>query len=187
MKFDPEIENLELSWDKYMQYVEPSKDPAIREIQWADVRELAEQDVWHDRLNKLSRLESANNAIDRLAELGLDELNSRMDAAGAVYPPTSEDRKRWADNNGVKYESEWESSCKKLGHIKDRLMVGRIAHHLSIKIQKERIKSAVMLPTILKVNPTSLESAIAFSLWKTYYVSNFLDDEMDTISTDSCS
>ena len=181
MKIDPEIENLDLSWAKYMVNVEPSKDPAVREIQWANVRELAEQDIWVDRLNKLSRLESSDNAIDRLAELGLDELNSRMDVVGAVYPPKSEDRKRWADENGVKYESEWESSCKKLGHLKDRLMVGQLAHHLSIKAQKERIKSAVMLPTILKVNPTSLESAIAFSMWKTYYVSNFLADEMDTI------
>jgi hypothetical protein len=60
-------------------------------------------------------------------------------------------------------------------------MVGWVAYHLSIKVQKERIKSAVMLPTILKVNPTSLESAIVFSLWKTYYVSNFLANEMDTI------
>ena len=159
-------------------YKKPSNRPAVREVEWAIARELHEQDLWVDRIEALRQLNLPDNAIEKAEAMGVETLFDRMAAEGAKYPPTDDDRKRWLEVVG----EEWHwSDCpnhQTTQQVQDEELRFMLKWLLEFGQHKERIKSSVLLPAILGVNPDSDETSMVFLVWGMIKVSEELEKEM---------
>ena len=167
-----------IPWPDTWQFREPSKRPDIREIEWATAREYAEQDVWRERLESLQELNLPNRAFEYTKELGLTTLFSQMKEEDAIYPPSDQERKRWYERGGQEWD--WSMSPNHLltSKIPDEKLRHAVHWLLEIGQHKERIKSQVLLPGILKVNPRHPDTGTIFSIWKAVMVAEELQIEL---------
>lgn len=175
---DPTIRGMYVPWPNNWKFRKPSSNPEVREVEWATAGELAEQDVWRERLDALKQLNLTSKAYDRMLEYGIDALFERMDAEGAKYPPTWEDRKKWVERRGQQWH--W-SDCpnhQKLKNVQDAEMQSALDWLLEISQQKERIKAYVVFAGILRIDPGAEETYLAFGFWKVSQICETLSLEM---------
>lgn len=154
-----------IPWPYERRFREPSSRPDIQEIEWAIARELHEQNLWCDRSQKLTELGLSDNALEAFVQMGLAELCKRMEAEGATYPPTWEQRKKWCEHIGVEWDWSMNPSSKKTEGVNDEKLRRVLMDLIEVGEQKERIKSSVLLPSILKVDPEHEDTKYVFHIW----------------------
>jgi hypothetical protein len=160
------------------QFKEPSDRPDIREIEWATAREYYEQDLWRDRWERLKSLDLPGNAIDVTDRMGFDVLYGRMEAEGATYPLTNELRRMWYERAGKKWDWSMSPNHRKTDGVRDENLRYALFWLLEIGEHKERIKSSVLLPSILQVAPEHEQTDEIFSLWLAINVTIQLEKEL---------
>jgi len=171
-------------WPEMWKYKKPSNRPAVREVEWAIARELHEQDLWADRFEALRQLNLPDNAIEKVEAMGVETLFDRMDMEGAEYPPTDDDRKRWLETVGEKWHWSDSPNHQKTLQVKDEKLRFLLKWLLEFGQHKERIKSSVLLPAILGVNPDSDETSMIFLMWGIIKGSEDLEKEMPIQGTE---
>lgn len=183
MRIDPEIRNLKVPWPDQWKYKEPSKRADVRKLQWATAKELAEQDVWRDRLEALRQLGLPGDAVDRLFDYELEKLCQEMDAAGAKYPPTWENEKVWFELQGKEWHWSQSINHRRCEKIADEELRSGVYWLLEISQHKERIKASVLFTSILRVDPDSEETQQAFDYWKVLSLYDFLTEAYGKVSS----
>jgi len=163
---DPEVRDLHVSWPSNWQHKHPSKRADIRKLEWATARELAEQDLWRDRLESLRKLDLPGDALERMVDFDIDRLFRQMEEAGAKYPPTWEDEKAWFEHQGKEWHWSMAISDRWAAKIADKEISSEVYWLLQYGQHKERIKALALFASILQVDPDSNETYIAFTFWK---------------------
>lgn len=152
-------------WPDIWRFKKPSRRPDVQEVEWATAREYYEQDVWRDRLHALRQLNLPDNAFEKVKEMGVIPLLDRMEKEGAIYPPTDEDRKRWYTHVGEEWDPSKSPHDLKTKNVHDDELRHALYWLLEVGQHKERIKSLVLLPSILGVNPDHPETQAVLSFW----------------------
>lgn len=157
--------------------MKPSGQPDLQAIEQATENEYAEQNLWCERLDELKRLNLPTNAIAVTKSMGFGALWDRMEAEGATYPPTSQLRRMWYEGAGEEWHISMCPNRQKTRQVKDEKLRFSLQHLLDIGQHKERIKSRVLLPSILRVDPDHEETEGVFSLWFAFNVIVQLEKE----------
>ena len=165
-------------WPAMWKYKKPSNRPAVREVEWAIARELHEQDLWADRFEALRQLNLPDNAIEKVEAMGVETLFDRMAKEGAEYPSTDDDRKRWLETVGEEWHWSDSPNHQKIQQVKDEELQFMLKWLLEFGQQKEVIKSIVLLPAILGVDPDDVETHAVFRMWQAVIVTKALNKEM---------
>ena len=176
MILDPEIRYLHVPWPSIWEHREPSKRAEVRKLEWATARELAEQDVWRDRLEALKQLDLPDDALEKIGNCEWDRMLQQMDAAGAKYPPTSNDEEGWFQRQGREWHWSQSLNDRKIARIADKDLRSEAYWLLQYGDHKERIKAFVLFVSLLQVDPDSAETFVAFKFWKTLKVFNVLTE-----------
>lgn len=183
MIFDPEIRDLDVPWPSCWQHRKPSARAEVRKLEWATARAMAEQDVWCDRLEALRQLDLPGDGFDRMFEYDMDRLEAELEAAGAKYPPTWEDQKSWVESQGKEWDWPLEKNHRRSSKIADREISSEVYWLLEHDDHKERIKAYVLFAALLRVDPDSDDTYIAFLFWKTLHLVDVLNEIFGPISS----
>jgi hypothetical protein len=166
-----------IPWPDSLQFRKPSSRPDVQEIEWATAREHYEQDLWRERLERLESLDLPGNAIEVMERMGFDVLCERMEAERATYPPTHTQRAGWYEYAGEEWHRSMCPNYRKTDEVNDEKLRYALYELIEIGEHKERIKSSVLLPSILKVSPEHEETNRVFAMWRAITVAIQLEKE----------